>query len=358
MHRRRFASSVAASASGIFAFPVLVAANGQKFGGKPGTDFENTWEAPELGALFSWTDPWTGEPASNDVDTSGLESIILTTEGADASVWLNAVSVEFHGSESNLLDSIEASLDEDALAETMSWADSVDVVSTDRSADSLVSVIAFATGGVMRVEYREVRLVNSTYATDISLTAPANDYLDWYDVTMETVAADGDAPFSIIDREDLAGVLEDVDTSSSASDPDEDDTGTDDPDTGDAGALADVQDHFDTLAGTPDEFLAIIASESISDSQADRANAILALWLDAPTVAAGIDIPAEFGDLEDTYLAYTDALEEAATQFVAIIDENSTEAQSDAAFDAFNIAIDDATSLESDLDTLLTDADA
>lgn len=130
-------------------------------------------------------------------------------------------------------------------------------------------------------------------------------------------------------------------------------------------------------AGDADEYLATV-SETAADWQdsidrfseiiglgADATDAeftelteILVAWAEAPDVAAELDAPVGF---EDVQAAYEDFADELALASVAIdaylgADEDSPEA--DAAFDDFITAIGNAEDLSTELDDLLADAEA
>lgn len=128
--------------------------------------------------------------------------------------------------------------------------------------------------------------------------------------------------------------------------------------TGGTAALAPVRQHFNQLRPTIDEFVGLVNSTPWIDAQVTRATDILNLWLDAPTVAAGITLPPEFAEISSAYLAYADNLSRIGIAFLTFISPDSTDAQKDTAAAELETALTANADLAANLDALLTAAGA
>ena len=96
----------------------------------------------------------------------------------------------------------------------------------------------------------------------------------------------------------------------------------------------------------------------MTDAQVARATDILNLWLDAPTVAAGVALPPEHANIQSAYIAYADHLSRVGIAFLTFISPDSTEAQKDTAGAELETALNANANLATNLDALLTAAGA
>lgn len=162
---------------------------------------------------------------------------------------------------------------------------------------------------------------------------------------------------------DLAESL-DPDGDGEACNHDENTTAADDNDTAasDDDYLAAVQDELDTLGGTFDRFLELneeAGATSDEDELADiidEANQIAADWSDYPDVAADLEAPREFSDVEDAYLDLADMVGESGDLWADYWALPSGDPDEDAALEDFNDAFIGAQDQLDAVQTLVDDA--
>lgn len=161
---------------------------------------------------------------------------------------------------------------------------------------------------------------------------------------------------------DLEDTL-DPDGDGEACNHDEDTTGTDDDRAAsDDDYIAAVQDELDFLGGTFDRFLELndeAGSTTDQDELADivdEANAIAADWADYPDVAAELEAPREFSDIEDAYLDLADLVGESGELWADYWALPSGDPDEDAALDDFNDAFIGAQDQLDEVQTLVDDA--
>ncbi len=143
--------------------------------------------------------------------------------------------------------------------------------------------------------------------------------------------------------------------------PATDDSGTEPTGSPEGQMPAEVLAYLETVSNTASEWdrsidrfselyvNSIAAGTSIPAADAEEMAQIVAAWIEAPNVAAGIDVPAGYENIQATHEAFAKALADAATAFTA---ELGGEGSGTAL--AFSIA--NAQTLYDDLDALLTEA--
>lgn len=118
--------------------------------------------------------------------------------------------------------------------------------------------------------------------------------------------------------------------------------------------LTAVRDHADELSGSIDRFNEIVVAGEFTEEEIAEFAEILELWTEAPDVAAEIDAPSAFREIEDAYLELTEELATAAESFAEFSQAEPDSPESRAAFQDFQDAVENGESLAADLDDLLT----
>jgi uncharacterized phage infection (PIP) family protein YhgE len=118
--------------------------------------------------------------------------------------------------------------------------------------------------------------------------------------------------------------------------------------------LTAVRDNADELSESIDRFNEIVAAGNFTDEEVTEVGEILQLWAEAPDVAAGLDAPSEFSEIDDTYVELTEELATASESFIAYGQADSGSPEADEALQDFQDALDNAETLAADLDELLT----
>lgn len=152
--------------------------------------------------------------------------------------------------------------------------------------------------------------------------------------------------------EDLTTLLEDAGTS-----------GTDEPtETPEVDAEAEeylttVRENSDELAESLDRLNELLGQGGdLTNDEVAEVFDIVVLWADASDVAADLDAPAEFADIQTAYEDLADELGEAAVNFDAIGDAEVDSPEEEEAIDALVDNLQNADTLIDELDELLTDA--
>ena len=152
--------------------------------------------------------------------------------------------------------------------------------------------------------------------------------------------------------EDLTTLLEDAETSGT-------DTSTETPEV-DADAeeyLTAVRDNSDELAESVDRFNELVVQGGeFTDEEVAEIFDIIVLWGDASDVAAELDAPAEFADIQTAYEDLASELGDAAENFNALGAADPDSPEEDEAIDALFDNLQNVDTLISDLDELLTEA--
>lgn len=371
-HSRRWFALAAAGAA-----IVPFAAHAQIKGGDSDDDSRNTsddsYTSPEFGMEVTWEAPWELDDVTEKAAV-GFEAITLglPTSAADyLSIYTSLISENF-GSSEEYLDHAETLYDSDAIADARQHTDGVHFLLTERTESSFCIMFFFNTAQGATFElYEHVAEPDAEFATRTILMVNTSEVFEGhFKSAQQYVTLNGDTPFVTLDDDDvielatdaLDGVYpDDSDSRSNRRDDDDDEPVEDDDEPADDQdtdtALAGIRDEYTILEPTVDELIGLITVE-LSQSQADRANEILGLWLDAPVVAQRTSLPASLADLEEAYVAFADNLEVAANGLFASISADSTDAEAQAGLTDFTDATGAHAALAATLDELLTDAGA
>ena len=121
--------------------------------------------------------------------------------------------------------------------------------------------------------------------------------------------------------------------------------------------LTTVRDNTDELADSLDRFFELSEQQGeLSDEEVAEIQDIFALWTDASEVAAELDAPREFAEIQTVYEDLAAELGDAAENFTTFSEAEPDSPEADEALDAFTTNLDNADTLASELDELLTDA--
>jgi uncharacterized protein YukE len=119
--------------------------------------------------------------------------------------------------------------------------------------------------------------------------------------------------------------------------------------------LTAVREHTDELSESIDRFNEIVTAGDFTDEEVTEVAEILQLWAEAPDVAAELDAPSQLSEIQDTYVELTEELATAAESFAAYGTADRGSPEEDEALQDFQDALDNAETLVTDLDELLTD---
>ncbi len=137
----------------------------------------------------------------------------------------------------------------------------------------------------------------------------------------------------------------------------EEPTETPEVDAGAAEYLTTVRDTSDELTDSLDRFNELLGQgDEITNDEVAEILEIVELWADASGVAAELDAPAEFSDVQTAYEDLADELGEAAENFDALGDAEVDSPEEEAAIDALVENLQTIDTLIGELDELLTDA--
>lgn len=176
-------------------------------------------------------------------------------------------------------------------------------------------------------------------------TPEGDEAADVFAESVETVEAQID---------DLNALLEDAGTGGDATAEATEDA-TEEP-SGDADEyLTAVREHTDELSESIDRFNEILVAGDFTDEEITEFAEILELWADSPDVAAELEAPTGFSEIEDTYIELTDELATASESFADFGAADPDSPESEEAFQDFQDAVENAETLAADLDELLTD---
>lgn len=121
--------------------------------------------------------------------------------------------------------------------------------------------------------------------------------------------------------------------------------------------LTTVRDNTDELADSLDRFFELSEQQGqFTDEEVAEIQDIFALWTDASEVAAELDAPREFAEIQTAYEDLAAELGDAAENFTTFSEAEPDSPEADEALDAFTANLDNADTLASELDELLTDA--
>ena len=220
--------------------------------------------------------------------------------------------------------------------------------------------------------YADIGLAFSDWAATDAGSAEEADAEDAYDEAMDAVI-DLQDEFALA-VEDAGGASDGADDGASdESDATDDgaddeadatddaaDDGSDDGSGGDAEVteyLEAVADHNTELIDGATRLIEILGAEEITDADRDDLAALLALWAEAPDVAAGVDVPDGMEDVQAEYEDVADAYATTADNFNAWLETDpEDEAASDEAWTAFTDSLAEATELSATLDETIADA--
>ncbi len=331
---------------------------------------DDAYTSPEFGMEVTWEAPWELDNVSERAEV-GFEAVSLHPAGAVDYLRLSTslISADFDSAE-DYLDHYEEAYAPEKIEALRDHTDGVHYLINERTESSLTVMFFFTTSTGQVFELYEHRAEpDAEYATtSILMVYNGQVFEGHFKGAQMYVTLNGDAPFTTVDSGDVIDLAtaalqgeypdsDDEDEDGSAGGAAEEDD-TEMPAAADntaaiAREIEEIRQHFDELDPTVAEFIELLGVESLSQSQANRANAILDLWLAAPAVAAEHDLPATHADLEDAYLAYTDNLEQAATDFITAISDESSTTQVDAALEGFSAAMAAQVNLSATLDTVL-----
>jgi hypothetical protein len=124
---------------------------------------------------------------------------------------------------------------------------------------------------------------------------------------------------------------------------DETDDSGDATDGGDAeGYLSEVTEQSEEWNDSITRFNEILQAGEFTDAEITEISEIVTVWLGAPDIASGADVPAGMEGVQEAYEAYADALAEAGTNFTVWLSSESGTAESTEALDAFTASIADS----------------
>lgn len=150
--------------------------------------------------------------------------------------------------------------------------------------------------------------------------------------------------------DDLNSLLEDAETGGNATAE-----ATEEPSGDSDEYLTAVRENSDELSESIDRFNEIVLSGNATDEEITEVGDILELWAEAPDIAADLDAPTEFSEIEDTYIELTEELATASESFAAYGQADRGSPEEDEALQDFQDALENAEALAADLDDLLTD---
>ena len=345
----------------------LLGASGLRSGPVLARD-ENSYESPEFGMVVTWQAPWEKKSVS-EKSNAGYESITLNLRGASDYITLSTseIAAEYDSAE-DFLDHYEESMDPDKIEPLRDSLDGVDFLIQERTETSVTTLLFFETSHGSKFEFYEFRAEpDAEFGTATRMISNGEIFEGNFKGVQQFVTLNDDPPFVTVDDDDVVDLIHDALSGKSSSrrndDEDEDDEDRDEDDDDrdqdkDASNLDDVRNHLTELSTSVDDFIDIINTESISEQQADEANAILALWADAPDRAAEVEFTRKQSDIEDAYLEYTETIAETAVAFITWLGAESGTRASDRAANDFTDGLESLPELEATLDDLLTDAGA
>lgn len=333
------------------------------------------YESPDYGYAISWDDTWDTSPNSEGIsvevreDASGpvnmLRLGLVESEGSWTATFTGyTIGDELAGTPERVGEEFVA-LYEDLDPDDLSWSD-YQTLTSDFDDESGAVLMYHVDDGRPLLSLMEVRLLDDSTAIIRRLMAPPSVFVATYESAQNAIGLDRDTPFVLLTTRDVQQAAEDAkeladkrqgQTRDNDDEPD-DDSGsrTDAGQNTDDAYLADVRDHYDELAASVDRFAALLGGSALSDADVDEINTIVTLWADASDTAAALDAPASQSKIEDAHLAYAEALGDAASAFGEFLDSEEGSADADRAIADFQNALDNAQSLGTSLDTLLTDA--
>jgi hypothetical protein len=198
---------------------------------------------------------------------------------------------------------------------------------------------------------------DADYATAVRMISRDEIFEGNIRSAQKVITLNGEAPYATFETADLVdlanGALE---GRVPAEDDDEQATHDEDEAEDDAAAVTEalekIRTHADALVGSIGDFTDLLAIESLSQEEADLANEIIALWQAAPAEAASVDLPSAYRKIERTYADLADALDQAATSIIALLEGTGDESEH---VDLVTMSFAAAEEAGSELDELLTD---
>lgn len=154
---------------------------------------------------------------------------------------------------------------------------------------------------------------------------------------------------------------DDEDATDDATDEEDaaDDTADESDDTDDASDGGDAQDYLDEVTEQSEEWndsiarfneiVSLWAAGDASDAEISELSEIVTMWLGAPEIASGADVPAGMEDVQEAYETYADTLAEAGTNFTIWLSAESGTAESEDALDDFAASIAESQEAYADL---------
>lgn len=359
---RRWFAGVAALAA---TTPMLAVAQIKDVPRDDDEDSDNSYTSPEYGMDVTWEAPWELAKVTESADR-GFESVKFQPTGMNSdylSIYTSLISANFDSSE-EYLDHYEEAYDPSKIESLRNHTDGVHYLINERTETTLTVMFFFNTGqGSVFELYEHHAEPDADYATRTILMVNSSEiFVGHFKDVQKYITLNGDIPFTTTDDDDvidlatdaLDGVYPDDRGSRSGNQRDEDEDEDEDDEAGDD-VLEEIRDHFDDLEPTVDEFLELMQIRSLSQDEADRANTILGMWLDAPEIAASVDLPRSQSDLEDAYNDYTVNLALGANGVIAAISEDSSQTVAQAGVEAFEDAMAANADLAETLDDLLAE---
>jgi hypothetical protein len=120
--------------------------------------------------------------------------------------------------------------------------------------------------------------------------------------------------------------------------------------------LAAVDDHFNLLVDSFQDFTDLVDSGDITEDDRDTLWAIYDTWAEAADVAAGIEPPAGYEDIHAAYLDVANGFTELYNRYSAWLETESGTDEDDEALAAYEEQVDILNDLCIELDRMLTDA--
>lgn len=359
----------------VLTLPSVASARQQDGDDLPGVTGEREYESPEFGYEVVWDEPWgfPPEPAiSGATSEEGFDTLTLTIQtpggGNRAQLGISGYAHEADGYETaadymqDLLDYWES----DEYAEITSESDEVDILLSEIDDESVTVLMTFP--NLFAVQ--DLRLIqveasrDGSYAVRASFDLAVDDFEDYFPRVQEEIEVEGDPPFTLLDEDDIVEAVAGIDlrVTGAGGDGDESDEveGRDEGDGGGDtdGYLVDVRDEYEALEASIDRFFTILDTDSLSEDDQSEIEDILASWQEAESIAEEMNSPSGAEDVQDAYLAYTQALGDAAQAFFDFAEADPDSSEQEAALDAFGAALDDAATFGADLDAALTAAGA
>lgn len=338
--------------------------------------------------VLEWQNPWVNDPANNSNDQD-VEFVVLNSDVAVLLVGTIPSALDIEDGRDLILDEFAKGLDDYTTIDRGAYDEfsySLDQGTLDGAPFGIFTLFRGGEGGA---------------PTEILIfLGLASVFADGFESAQTDISLDGDALFNGVDGEGLEAQFSDSSETAGNSDGSSSDnpetgtggdsgSGTQPEDDGGLGAikgdsgssngnddgssnsndegneqdaddsdyLATVEDQYSAWSDDLARLLDILSNEDLGDEAiAQELSEILTEFANAPGVAAELDVPSQYSDVQGAYEDFADGLADVTATFVAFLESEQGTSAADAAARDFSEAIQNAADLGADLEAVLTDA--